>query len=107
MKYYSLKSLLMFFENQVSKDFVSIKNIVSKINSSDESSLEEAREFIFKSLRDEGMIEEGFEKPITENTSAEAEEITFEPDTRETLAVLEQFEVQIGNRIYHLLINLN
>jgi hypothetical protein len=109
MKTYTLKTLLMFFENQVLTDFSSIKDIVSKINSStdDENSIQEAREFIYKTLREVGMMEEGFEEVSACKTTIVEDEIVMQPGTRESLAVFEQFEIERDEKIIHLIINLN
>lgn len=108
MKTYTLKKLLIFFEHQVKTDFEAIKKIVSRIDltAEDELSISETRDFIHQTLRNAGMLEEEFEG-VHLNESSEEKEIIMEPGSRETMAVFEQFEIKISDKLFHLLINLN
>lgn len=105
MKYYSLRSLLFFFEHEYNNDFASIKKIVETFNA--DLPDEETTRILFETLHDAKMYYEGFYKNQTDNIPQASKEITWEPGSGETLAVFEQFEVSVGNKIVQFIINLN
>lgn len=105
MKYYSLKSLLFFFEHEYNNDFTTIKKIVETFN--DDLSDDETRRILFETLHEADMFEEGHFKNQTEVVPSQIEEIKWEPGSRETMAVFEQFEVAVGPKIIQFIFNLN
>ena len=98
----------MFFKHQSETDFAVIKKIVWAINS--DLSDDEILELINKSLRQSGMIEEGY-KPEEEkdesNSKKEKPDIVMHAGTREFLAVTDEFKIKIEDRIYHMVFYVN
>jgi hypothetical protein len=100
----------MFFkqESESTPEFPVIKAIVAAIKS--DLSDDDTRDFIFKSLRENGMTEESYlpeSKEVNTKTGETKQDVVFFPGTGEFMIVVEEFNIRIEDRIYHMIYYLN
>lgn len=109
----SLYSCLIWWQIEYDNGFASIKKIVEAIREDDDSA-NQARDFLFDSLIKNNVLigcyyeqEDRFQVARPDMPVSKTQDDMEGMKTYQSVAVLEEFQYRLHNRVYQITINLN